>query len=235
MKKQHLYATILCLTLASTQAVADEPAWRTSLGVKVLFSTWSGDTHPNGNNFEADGNQLRFDLRLAKERFYTGLSIQGGAFNFTEDAPDRVTGTQRMASTDERIVRGEADLIFGYYFWDRVSLFLDLKSIGTDWEDRDYELESGGLGIGANGFVPVKDNWLFIWSVGWFKLDTELNNKKIGETTGNGAELGFLYQIQPNMSATVSLKGHRDEIDFDQGAKQEHNIGGLAFGINFNF
>ena len=221
--------------LLSTGVHAEDAPWKFSLGGKLHFAGWSGDNDATATDFEANARQLRLNARLSKGRFYTGLGLQGASFKFKDDAPDMVNKTTVTPASDVTVNRGESDLIVGYYFFERVSFFLDLKSISLDYENQDYKLTSSGLGFGANGYAPLNPQWLFYWSVGVFSLGADHKGDSIGNTKGSGTELGFLYRVSPQFNFSISLKGQNTKYEFDQGSEQTHRTGGLALGASYTF
>ncbi len=225
---------------AQEQAQDDEPL-SISIGARLFASGWEGENEISSTTrFDADdGGALGFRVVLQKGRFYGGASFQGGEYGFDNGSPDRVGGAPLPggAVTDSRatIKRGEVDLLFGYYFWDRVSLFVDIKHVNNEWTDENYSLKYGGLGAGVSGFWPLNEQWTAFGTFGIVPLNIEAGNTEIGDGLGSAIEAGLVYRLLERTTLVFSLRNQHQEYDFDNGARQSHDIGGLAIGINHRF
>jgi len=232
--KKYLLLTGLILVTSNTPVVFAQSPIQISLGAKIQPANWEGDNKKGGSSFDASGGQFRLDLRLRKERFYSGLSFQGGEFEFDDGTPNKVFSNAPAAISDKvTIERGEFDWVFGYYFWPQVSLFVDLKSITNTWKNERYSAKYSGLGIGVTGFNPINDHWILFGSLGFVKLNIESSGDKIGDGQGSAFEIGGLYNINETINITISLKTQHNVYEFDDQSEQEHDIGGLVFGMNF--
>ena len=72
-----------------------------------------------------------------------------------------------MATADVNVKQSDFDLVFGYYFWPQVSLFVDIKAVGNEWNSNDYKQSFSGLGLGASGFLPMNERWTLYGSLGF--------------------------------------------------------------------
>ncbi len=221
----------LMLLAGCGAASAGTPAqW--SIGAKLHGSTWTTENKATGQKAEAEGGQLGVSLKMQKGAFYSGLSFTGGDFEFTDRAPTHpVNGATPTPTT---IKHGEADLIFGYYFWPQVSLFLDLKSVSNEGDD--YEkVTYGGIGYGISGYHRLTDQWTLFGSFGVVPMRIRVADDNIGDTGRSALEFGlsFTPSQRLNLSASIRSQGQRDE--YDSGLKQEQHIGALAFGANLTF
>ncbi len=227
-----LLAALLGALALPVFAQADDPLTM-SVGAGVQLSGWQGENEGSSEtDFDAGGGLLRLNVSLQKGRFYGGLSLTGGRFDFEEGSPDRV-GPESSAPPDREatVERGEFDLLLGYWFWERVSLFLDVKSVSNEWQGESYSLRYSGLGAGVSGFVPLAEPWTLFGSFGVVPLTIRALGEDIGDGRGSALEVGVLYRLGQRTSLSFSLKNQHQEYDFDSGADQTHDLGGLAFGI----
>jgi len=224
---------INCIILSFSSIAAESPV-NVNLSASVQPSTWKGENMNGGTSFEADGRQTQLAINISKNRFYGGLSFQGGKFEFSGGAPNKVGKTLSVQDDDATIKRSEFDLVFGYYFIPRISFFLDLKSIENNWENDSYTLNYKGAGFGLNGYQPINADWLLIGSIGFMKLDIEADGDSIGDGRGASLSVGAIYRINPKANFSIRLKSQHNEFDFDQGSKQEHDIGGLVLGFSYS-
>ncbi len=212
---------------------ADEPL-DLVVGGRLLFSTWEANNN-DGSKFDAENNQFGLNITLHKNRWYGGLNLQSGEYEFRSGAPDLVDANSSISDTSANIERGEADIFIGYYFWDHVSLFLDIKSVTNNWKDFDYSLNYSGLGTGVTVFYPLNDNWTLYGSLGFVPLTIEADSNEIGDGEGSALEVGALFSISQFSNLTLSLKNQHQEYNFDNGDEQSHDIGGLMVGYNYRF
>lgn len=225
---------------AHAQEQADEPL-SISIGARIFASGWEGENELSSTSrFDADdGGALGFRVVLQKGRFYGGASFQGGEYSFVNGSPDRISGAPLPGGsvTDSRatIKRGEVDLLFGYYFWERVSLFVDIKNVSNEWAEENYSLDYHGLGAGVSGFWPLNEQWTLFGTFGIVPLTIEADNNEIGDGVGSAIEVGLVYRMLERTTLVLSLRNQHQEYEFDNGAQQTHDIGGLAVGINHRF
>lgn len=217
---------------ASFASNAEQTPLSVSFGITLQPARWQGENKSGGSDFDANASQLQLNARIKKDKFYGGLSFQGAEFNFSGGAPDIITAAGSQVTNNATIKRGEFDLVAGYYFWPRVSLFVDLKSITNEWQDINYSAKYAGLGVGATGYIPLDADWLLFGSVGVARLNIKTGGSDIGDGQGSALVIGFLYKLTTQSNFTISLKTQHNEYQFDQGPDQVHDIGGLVIGFN---
>ncbi|KPJ94286.1 MAG: hypothetical protein AMJ53_05550 [Gammaproteobacteria bacterium SG8_11] len=218
------------------------------LGVKLLGSTWKGDNVDSVTDFESTtGNQFGFNLVYQYNRFYTGFNFQGGEYKFKDSAPDKIIAIGKVPSEDVKIDRGEGDILVGYYFWPQVSLFLDLKSITSEWKDdnpltQKYATQFVGLGFGVSGYIPLSDSWMLFGSFGVVPNGTIKQIKgsysgDIGNGDSGALEFGAIYHFNRNNRLNFGLKSQWQTYEFDNLARseQKHQVGSLFIGYNYLF
>ncbi len=239
MNKRRCVRTLIALlALGLSWPVLAEGESYLVVGARVQSSSWSGDNGSGGGqDFEAEeGGQFGFNVTYRKGRFYTGMNFQGGEYEFSGGAPDRVGQNFVLSDNEATIKRGEFDWFFGYYFWDYVSLFLDIKSVTNDWQGNvDYALNYSGLGMGVTGFYPLNEDWTLYGSFGVVPLTIKADKEEFGDGTGSAIEFGAIYRMTPQWNLTMSIKNQHQEYDFDNGSEQTHDIGGLVLGVNYQF
>lgn len=234
---------ILCLFIGSTlapnaRAQAEDPLFIT-LGARLLATGWEGENEGAvDSSFESDdGGAFGVRFLIQKGRLYGGISLQGGEYDFDEETPDLVFDAPlgSFPSSDDSIKREEADFLLGYYFWDQVSLFLDIKSVTNEWDDVDYALHYAGLGFGVSGFIPLADRWTLYGTFGVVPLNIRADSDDIGDGFGSAIEFGAVWQFAKATNLVIGLRNQHQEYDFDNDAEQTHDIGGLVIGINHRF
>ena len=114
-----------------------------------------------------------------------------------------------------------------------ISVFVDRKTIENNWKDDPYTLRYKGAGFGVNGYHPINQNWLLIGSIGFMSLNIKADSESIGDGSGGSLSIGALYRINPRANFSIRLKSQHNEFEFDQGSKQEHDIGGLVLGFSY--
>jgi len=226
-----LFVLVSCVGM-SVNAQADDAPINVSFGVSLQPSRWEGDNKNGGSSFDTTATQLQLNLNISKGKYYGGLGFQGAEFDFSGGAPNKVNKTVSVQDDNATIGRGEFDLVFGYYFWSQVSLFLDLKSITNNWKGDNYSLRYEGLGFGVSGFNPINDDWTFFGSLGFINLNIRADGDAIGDGKGSALVVGMQYKISDGNNFTISLKSQHNEYEFDQGSKQDHQIGSLVFGYS---
>ncbi len=208
-----------------------------SLGVTLNGTGWSGDNSSGNSHFESDqGGQLGFSLSYSQDRWYVGLSLQGGEYEFSQTAPTqfRASSTQPVQNTN--VKHSDFDLLAGYYVWDRISLFIDLKAVGSQWQNNDYEQGFGGLGLGVAGYHPLNEDWTLYgsWGVVGGKI-SEKNDVEIGDASSSALTIGASYKLNPLDRLSMGLKLRGYQYDFDNGESQTHDLNGIFFGYNHVF
>jgi hypothetical protein len=220
----------------SVSAYADDDL-SFSLGAKIIASNWDGTNSSSGTEYEqTEGGQFGWNLGLQKGRFYAGLSLQGGEYNFSGDGPDQVTVLNTVKVTNVKVTRSEYDLIAGYYFWDSISFFLDIKSVVNEHDKNNYEQKFTGIGIGISGSWPINDDVSLYGSFGFLtSADVLANDKKVGSVDSSALEFGAVFRVANSHRLNVGLKAQGQEYSFNNGSTQRHNVSGLFFGYNYLF
>lgn len=210
-----------------------------SLSVKLLSSNWEGSNKTSTpTDFDAtEGGQLGFNVAYQKGSFYTGLNFQGGEYKFGNNAPDQITAsgvTQFPANTT--VEHGQFDLIFGYYFWERISLFVDIKSITNKWKNTDQEQTYTGIGVGASGIWSLGNNWNIYGSIGFVPSgNVQANGSDVGDGTSAAFEVGGTYNINASNRVNFGAKFQSLVYEFDSGDEQTNKMNGLFVGYSYIF
>jgi len=247
MNTKNIILSCLILTASlSTQMVYAQHSL--GLGAKLLGSTWKGENVDSNTEFESsNGGQLGFNLVYQYKRFYTGFNFQGGDYKFKDDAPDKIYKIGKEASQDLKIGRAEADILVGYYFWEKVSLFLDLKSITNEWKDDDPDTENYatnflGLGLGVSGYIPLSDQWMLFGSFGIVPNGTVRQTKgdntgEIGNGDSGALEFGAIFNFNRNNRLNFGIKSQWQNYEFDNlaSSEQKHQLTSLFVGYNYLF
>ena len=229
-------ACALILLLAF--APAGQAAQGLSVGATINGSGWKGDNGSGNSDFESDrGGQLAASVNYRLNKFYTGLNLQGGTYEFSGDAPTQFTSNGAVTSDDVKVEHSDFDLLVGYYFWPRVSLFLDFKVAQSKWRDTGYEQAFGGLGFGVSGFHPIDDKWLLFGSFGFVngQVDDDDDTSSHGDGSSTALVGGAVYRFDASNTINFGIKFRRYEFDFDDGNEQEYTLNGLFFGYSHTF
>ena len=227
-----LAAALLALTSLAAQADSSM-----SLGVSLNATGWSGDNGAGNSNFESDqGGQLGFSLSYSKNLWYAGLSLQGGEYEFSQTAPSQFTSSGNLATQNTKIKHSDFDLLVGYYVWDQISLFVDLKAVGSQWQNNQYEQNFSGLGLGIAGYKALNKNWTLYgsWGVVGGKIQQK-DNSQLGDASSGALTIGASYQLNRLDRLSMGLKLRGYQYDFDNGQSQRHDLNGLFFGYNHVF
>lgn len=208
-----------------------------SLGVELNGIGWTGDNGPGNSGFDSDrGGQFGYNISWLKNSFYLGLSLQGGDYEFDRSAPTQFTENGPVSVQNETISHSDSDLLAGYYFWDQVSLFLDLKGAGSRWNNNDYEQSFGGLGIGIAGFHPINEKWTIYGSLGVVNGDIEDKSKTVlGKGRSSALIIGANYALDESNYLKMGFKSRGFVFDYDDGNDQDYELNGLFFGYNHVF
>jgi len=230
-----LVLATMATVLFSTNALAKEPVYL-GMGGKVGASNWQGNNDGNSDAYQASAGQIGLNISVLYKSFYSGLSIQGGTFDFKNGSPDRIDKDGNTETSNaEKVGRSEFDLVAGYYFWSKVSLFLDLKAVGYDWIDLEYRRTSYGLGFGVSGFIPLSDKWSLYGSAGIVPLSIQTEGKKIGDGIGTALTFSAQYKITPHEHISFNSNFQSHEYNFDNDEKQTYTISSVVFGYNYYF
>lgn len=220
------------ICLLSSSSVFAQTNTTFSFGAKLNLATWDGDNPGSGNNFEAKTNMLGLEAKVAHGSWFGGLTLLGAEFEFKDDAPARPTNPLPPSSNPVVINRGETDLVLGYRFWPKISLFLDIKNVTNKWDADNYKMEYIGLGIGISGFHPVSAKGTLYGNFGFVPMNIKADGKEVGEAKRSAFNFGYLYKASPRISLSVGLQSQNQTNDYDDGSKQTHGLGALMFGIN---
>lgn len=233
--KKLFVVSLISSTLWMQNVAADE---RITLGVKLLAAGWQGDNGAVSSSFNSDeGGQLAFSASYLQDKFYAGISLQSGNYTFTDTAPDQFTQSGRNSSSNVEIEHKELDLLAGYYFWPKVSLFMDIKAVTNTWSNDDYEQSFGGLGFGASTFLPINDHWTWFGSAGFVgggKLK-DGDKVKVGEGQSSALEFGAIYRVTQESTINMGLKFRNYSFEYLDNTTQEYSINALFVGYNHGF
>ncbi len=231
-----LYSVLLYFALSAMVLNAEENL-NISLGLKLLSSNWKGSNSNSGTDFERNaGGQFAWNIGLQKDRYYAGLSLQGGNYHFVDNGPEQVTSNTTTPVSDVKIQRSEVDLIAGYYFWDNISLFVDIKTIQNKFDKNNYKQNFAGLGVGIAGAWLLNNNWSLYGSFGFVgKGDLKANGAIIGSANSAALELGTLYRYTESHRFNIGFKNQGQKYTFNNGNSQTHKFGGLFIGYNYLF
>ena len=209
-----------------------------TLGATLNGSGWEGDNGSGRPDFESDsGGQFALSLNYRVDKFYTGLNLQGGTYEFSSDAPTQFTSVGVIPSSDVKVEHSDFDLLFGYYFWPNVSLFLDLKVMHSEWRDNGYEQAFAGLGFGVSGFHPIDDKWLLFGSFGIVNgdIDDDDDTSNHGDGRSTAISAGAVYRIDNANTVNFGIKLRNYDFDYDDGNSQEYDINAIFVGYNHTF
>lgn len=227
-----LSCSLFCVIVPTVQGQSN-----LSLGVVLNGSGWNGDNGSGRSDFESDeGGQFGLRASYAHDKLYVGLSLQGGDYQFNNAAPTQFTAAGEVTTSNVKLTHSDFDLLAGYYFWDRVSLFLDLKSVGSEWQNNNYKQSFSGLGVGVSGFNPLNEKWTLYgsWGVvgGTIKQG---DSRELGDASSTALVLGANYTLSRNNYLNMGLKIRNYEFDYDDGNQQDYSLNGLFVGYNHVF
>ncbi|VAW59320.1 hypothetical protein MNBD_GAMMA11-3434 [hydrothermal vent metagenome] len=237
MKKNNMIASLFLLLISATgfiQPLAAEQ--RLVVGAKVLGAGWGGD-NANGSTFNSDnGGQLGLNIAYQLGKFYTGLNLQGGNYDFTGTAPSQFTGSGSVSVGSDRIRQTEIDLLVGYYIWPQISLFVDIKAVENKWQSNNYKQNFGGLGLGITGFNPLNKNWTLFGSLGFVTGDIEDGGKnRVGDGSSSALEVGVVYTLSKNNHLNFGFKFRSYDFKSNNGEQQNYDINALFVGYSHAF
>jgi hypothetical protein len=224
----------VCIALGasySTGVQADAPVFNG--GAKIALGGWKVDDNDGSARAEGNGSLLNLQMALHWSKTYVGMGLGGGKFDFGTHAPRQPTAPAAPAQSGS-LQRGEFDLVLGYYFWQRYSLFTAIKSTSAKWDDG-YILDTGGLGAGVSAQHALGQRWSLLWHAGVMSLDAKHDKVKIG--TGSATMLDFsgVYHVTPTTGLNFGLKVQEQKLQFDNGVHQTHNLSTLGAGVNHAF
>lgn len=232
-KKLFIYS-LISIAFWMQNVSADQ---RITVGVKLLAAGWQGDNGSVSSSFNSDeGGQLAFSASYLRDKFYAAISLQSGNYNFTGAAPDQFTQSTRISSSNTEIEHRELDLLAGYYFWPKVSLFVDIKGISNTWSDG-YEQSFGGLGFGVSAFIPVNEDWTGFASAGFVGRGDvkDANELKVGDGRSGALEFGGVYRLAQNSTINMGIKFRNYSFEYLDDTSQDYSINALFVGYNHGF
>lgn len=208
-----------------------------SLGVTLNGAKWSGDNGSGRSTFSStEGGQFGLSANVNLDRLYLGISLQGGEYSFNGDAPDQFTAAGAVSASGTAVKHSDFDLLAGYYFWPRVSLFVDLKGASSRWQNNGYEQSFGGLGIGVSAYQPINQKWLFFGSLGFVGGGIEDSDKaELGDGRSRSLVAGGVYSIEKNQHLNFGFRFRKFRFDFDDGNSQDYTMNGVFLGYTHIF
>lgn len=235
LRKKIIYICLLLIpTIIFSGSLAAEQ--RLILGAKLLGSGWQG-SNADASTFSSDsGGQFAGNIAWQSNKFYAGLNLQNGNYEFTDTAPDQLTFSGSVPAGTEQIQQSEMDLLVGYYFWSQVSVFMDIKSVSNQWQSNQYEQSFGGLGLGVSGFNSLNNDWTLFASLGFVSGDLKnKNGKKIGNGNSSALEVGLVYVLSDVDSLNLGIKLRSYEFKSNAGIQQNYDINALFVGYTYAF
>lgn len=235
MNKTKPIATMIASLVFSVNVMANESI---SLGVKLLGASWDGDNGAGNSEFDSsNGGQMAFNISYSLDRFYTGLNLQGGAYKFDNNAPDQFTPAGRVSVSNVSIRQNDFDLLVGYYFWPQISFFVDIKAVGNNWGNNNYEQNFSGFGVGVSGFAPINENWTFFGSFGFIGNGNikDGNENDVGDGASNALELGAVYRFDEANHINMGMKFRNYAFDYLDNSVQEYSVNALFVGFTHRF
>lgn len=208
-----------------------------SLGVTLNSAEWSGDKGSGRSSFSStEGGQFGLSANVKLDRFYVGISLQGGEYSFNSDAPDQFTSVGTVTVSDTKVEHNDFDLLAGYYFWPQVSLFVDLKGAGSKWQNNGYEQSFGGLGLGVSAYHPLNTDWLLFGTLGFVNGEIKDNDvSNLGDGKSRALILGSVYTLDKNQHLNFGFRFRKYRFDFDDGNEQSYTLNGIFVGYTHIF
>ena len=235
ISKNIFILTLIATATLAQHAMADE---RITLGVKLLGTGWQGENGGVASSFNStDGGQLAFSAAYSANKFFTAINLQSGRYQFKNSAPDQFTPSARISTSNVDVQQREFDLLAGYYFWESVSLFFDLKGVSNTWSNNDYRQNFGGLGLGAAAHFPLNAEWTGFGSIGFIgRSEIKDDNKvKVGEGSSGALELGAVYQTSADSTINMGIKFRNYRLDYLDNSTQNYVVNALFVGYNHSF
>ena len=231
---------MLSTTLYPVFSIADANISITP-GARLLPSKWSGENKDTGESFSSSATNLGVNVKVQWRELYGGLSLAGGEHKFDakDYSPARPTATRILVQDPVKINRGEFDLVVGYYVWDYISIFVDIRSKSLKWQD-DYEMNYAGLGAGVTAHYNFSPKWTIFGSLGASSLnirakEKDVDEEDIGDGRGSAAEVGALFRLTKWINLYGTVKSQRQEYNYDNNISEIHNMGSVTLGVNTVF
>lgn len=228
-----------------SSTVFAEEKLRLSLGTHITYSQWVGNDQEKGANnsrvsYDFDDStettSLGLSIAIQKGDFYTGLSYQTGDYKFDGRAPNQITSSTVQTTNNVTITQSEIDLVAGYYFWETVSVFIDIKTISNEWSNNNYEQEFLGFGVGFAGVWSLDNNWSLYGKYGVIpKGNVKANGKTVGDGLAEAMSFGAVYSINRNNLINFGLQAKSQEYEFDSDLTQQHDQVGFLFAYRYIF
>lgn len=236
MRRKKIINTSLLVMfmLVFSQSLSAEQ--RLILGAKLLGAGWQGN-NADGTNFSSDkGGQLGFNIAYQTGKFYGGLNLQNGNYDFVAAVPDQFVNSGSVSATGTRVKQSELDLLLGYYVWPQVSLFMDIKAVTNQWQSNNYKQSFGGLGLGVTGFNPINEKWTLFGSLGFVSGDIkDESDNKVGDGSSGALEVGLTYTMKQNNSLNFGIKFRNYSFQSNDGGKQDYEVNALFVGYTHAF
>ena len=206
-----------------------------SFSYRVIGGGYSGQNTTSGTEFQSDeGNQSALSMAYQSGNFYTGLSLQGGQYTFTRQAPDQVTPAGTKQVSNDKVTHSEIGLIFGYYIIPNVSVYFGIKGVSDTWESNQHQQEFAGGGLGVSGYKAITPNWAVYGSIAWISSgELKYNGEKYGEGTSRSVDIGGLYKFTQSHRLIFGIKRSVYHYKYDSGDEQDHYIGGGFVGYSY--
>ena len=206
---------------------------RITLGGKFRSLNWKGQNKSTEiSEFETDTSSLSISASIQQKAWYAGMRFTGGEYDFSDGIPAIEPNITDGANGSGQVGRSEFDLVFGYYFWPRVSIFGGVKALTHEFEEQNHKLGFNGVSLGVSGYYPFSDLWWLYGSLAFTNLNIKHEDDDLGSSNGSAAEIGFIYIINSRSRFTASLIGQSQNNKYDNGDDQTHNLGGIGFGYS---
>ena len=201
-----------------------------NLSTRIITGEWNSDAGVIGGDVSQQGGQLGFSLAYHRDKFFTGIRLQGGDYRFTDNAPNQITAVGAQAVANSTVKHGEFDLLAGYYFFERTAFFLDIKTTSDKWLSNNYQQDFSGLGVGVNSFYPINKNWLLYGSFGVTANAqlNDINKNKLADASSVAFDIGFSYKLGERSALGIGLNLRAYTYTLPSGTAQTYSIGGLS-------
>ncbi|MDH5408112.1 MAG: hypothetical protein OEZ33_08175 [Gammaproteobacteria bacterium] len=228
---------IICFLFAMSFNANSSTPSGISLSASILGNNWTGQNTTSGTDFEAsEGKQFAYSAAYHYGKFFAGLNVQGGTYEFGAKAPDRITTTGSISNSNVKIKRSELDLVAGYFITNRISIFLDIKGTNNNWLDENYEQAFSGFGLGVYTAWPLSDKWSLKGSLGVISNGiVKVNDEEAGEGTSSSLDIGAMYNVSSKGKINFGIKASSQTYKFDSGQEQTHSITGVYVGYSHSF
>ncbi len=232
--KQVPLIVVLCLSALTSQAMAEEVV-RVAGGVKLQTGTLTAESPDQTTSVRGVGRGLAMGAKLQRNAAYGAVQVLVGRYRFEDELPPHPLRGEINDPSAKNLDRGEVDLVAGYFFWPRLSLFMTLKSITNRWQNVSGEIRSSGLGMGASTFGHISANWYWHGALGVSALATREKDKRIGNARHGMLELAGGYVLNPRTHIHLFLKSTAQRYVYDDGGKSVHRVGALGLSLQREF